>query len=113
MHELGFVIGSHTVTHLDCGAADKDTVRRELIESRDSLKQNLGLDEVIFAYPFGGRANMTIPVIQMVRELGYIGCLSAYGGYTSGRIDPYNIERVAINCNFSMLAFRSRLEGFC
>lgn len=113
MHQLGFVIGSHTVTHLDCGSANEDTVRRELIESGDSLKQNLGLDEVIFAYPFGGRSNMTVPVLQMVREVGYVGCLSAYGGYISGRINPYNIERVAIDCNFSMLAFRARLEGCC
>lgn len=113
MHELGFVIGSHSVTHLDCGRADEDTVRRELIQSRDCLKANLGLEEVIFAYPFGGRSNMTAQVLQIVRELGYVGCLSAYGGYTSGRIDPYNIERVGIDCNFSMLALRARLEGFC
>ena len=112
MHDFGFLIGSHTVTHLNCGEANEDLVRRELIESRDDLRQNLGLDEVIFAYPFGGRSNMTASVLGMVRELGYAGCLSAYGGYIGGRIDPYNIERMGIECNFSMLAFRARLEGF-
>lgn len=113
MHDLGFVIGSHTVTHLDCGSADLETVRRELIQSRDSLRQTLGLEEVIFAYPFGGRANMTAAVLQMVKELGYVGCLSAYGGYTAGRIDPYNVERASIGCNHTMLAFRANLEGYC
>jgi peptidoglycan/xylan/chitin deacetylase (PgdA/CDA1 family)/folate-dependent phosphoribosylglycinamide formyltransferase PurN len=112
MRDLGFVVGSHTVTHLDCGSADLDTVRRELIESRDALKQNLGLDEVIFAYPFGGRSNMNAAALRLVRELGYAGCLSAYGGHIGGQIDPYNVERVGIGSNFTMLAFRAALEGF-
>ena len=43
-------------------------MRRELIESRDVLRQNLGLNEVIFAYPFGGRSNMTASVLQVVRR---------------------------------------------
>jgi peptidoglycan/xylan/chitin deacetylase (PgdA/CDA1 family) len=111
MRDLGFVIGSHTVTHLDCGSADMDTVRRELIESRDTLKRNLGLDEVFFAYPFGGRLNMTPPVLQMVKEQGYTGCLSAYGGFIRGPIDSYNVVRTGIGANYTMLAFRAALEG--
>jgi len=112
MRDLGFVIGSHTVTHLDCGSAGLDTVRRELIESRDTLKRNLSLDEVFFAYPFGGRANMNPAVLQMVKELGYAGCLSAYGGCIRGPVDSYNIERPGIGANYTMLAFRAALEGF-
>jgi len=112
MRDFGFVIGSHTVTHLDCGSADMETVRRELVESRDTLKRNLDLDEVFFAYPFGGRANMSSAVLQMVKELGYAGCLSAYGGFIRGPIDSYNIERTGIGANHAMLAFRAGLEGF-
>jgi len=112
MRDLGFVIGSHTVTHLDCGGAGLDSVRRELVESRDMLKRHLGLQEVFFAYPFGGRANMTPMALQMVKELGYAGCLSAYGGFIRGPIDPYNIVRPGIGANHTMLAFRAALEGF-
>ena len=112
MRDLGFVIGSHTVTHLDCGSASMDAVRRELVESRDILKRILGLDEVFFAYPFGGRENMNPAVLQMVKEVGYAGCLSAYGGCVRGPIDPYNIERPGIGANHTMLAFRAVLEGF-
>jgi peptidoglycan/xylan/chitin deacetylase (PgdA/CDA1 family) len=89
-----------------------DTVRSELNESRDMLKRNLGLDEVFFAYPFGGRANMNPVVLQMVKELGYVGCLSAYGGFTGGPVDSYNIKRSSIGASYTMLAFRAALEGF-
>ena len=30
MRGLGFVIGSHAATHIDCGSADLEVVRREL-----------------------------------------------------------------------------------
>lgn len=112
MHALGFVIGSHTVTHLDCGSADLGAVRRELIESRDALRRNLGLDEVIFAYPFGGRANMNAAALQLVKETGYAGCLSAYGGFIGGQVDPYNVVRAGMASNHTALAFRAALEGF-
>ena len=112
MRDLGFVVGSHSVTHLDCGSADIRAVRSELIESRDTLRRALGLDEVFFAYPFGGRANMNPAALKVVQESGYAGCLSAYGGFIGGVVDPYNIPRAGIGANHTMLAFRSALEGF-
>lgn len=112
MKELGFVIGSHSVTHLDCGQADLNTVRGELIQSRNALQERLGINELIFAYPFGGRQNMTPAALQVVKDVGYVGCLSAYGRYAKGPIDPYNVERTGIDHNFTLWAFRARLEGF-
>ena len=112
MHALGFLVGSHTVSHLDCGSADPSAVRRELIESRDALRGNLGLSEILFAYPFGGRANMNPAALQLVKESGYAGCLSAYGGVIRGPVDSYNVVRTGIGANHTTLAFRAALEGF-
>lgn len=111
MRDLGFLIGSHTVTHIDCGSVDLNTVRCELSESRDTLKEKLGLDEIFFAYPFGGREHMNPTVLQVVKELGYAGCLSAYGGFIPGPVDAYNVVRSGIGANHTMLAFRAALEG--
>ena len=113
MKEMGFTIGSHTVTHLNCAQADLDTVRRELIESRDTLYEQLGLEEQIFAYPFGGRSDIKPEAMALIKEAGYIGCLSAYGGCIESDVDLYDIPRTAVSCGFAMNAFRARLEGFC
>jgi peptidoglycan/xylan/chitin deacetylase (PgdA/CDA1 family) len=113
MHSAGFTIGSHSVSHLDCGAASLDQVRSELRESRAALASRLGLDEVIFAYPFGGRENMTPQALEIVRAEGYAGCLSAYGGRNDGPIDPFNVRRIGISHNFGEWPFRARLEGWC
>jgi len=112
MHALGFVIGSHTVNHIDCAKADEQMLAQELAMSADSLRTRLGLREIIFAYPFGGRNNMTSRALEMVKASGYRGCLSAYGGANCGPIDPFNVLRVGIDHRFSMPAFRARLEGF-
>ena len=94
------------------GALADHIVENELVESRNVLKQQLGLDEVVFAYPFGARSNMNPAALQLVRKAGYAGCLSAYGGCARGPIDPYNVERPGIGANHTMLAFRAALEGF-
>ncbi len=113
MHELGFTIGSHTVSHLNCAAASEDELRRELLESRDALRDNLGLKRVIFAYPFGKKNNMTPRALEIVREMGFCACLSAYGGYNqAGGIDPFNILRTGIDYKFSDRAFLATVEGW-
>jgi peptidoglycan/xylan/chitin deacetylase (PgdA/CDA1 family)/folate-dependent phosphoribosylglycinamide formyltransferase PurN len=112
MRDAGFTIGSHSVTHLDCGRADLEQVRTELRESKEVLAAKLGIDEPIFAYPYGGRQNMTPPALELVRGEGYLGCLSAYGGRNDGPIDPFDVRRVGINDNFTEWSFRARLEGW-
>jgi peptidoglycan/xylan/chitin deacetylase (PgdA/CDA1 family) len=112
MHAAGFTIGSHTVTHLDCGQAPLPTVRAELETSRQRLRDELGKERVIFAYPFGGRANMTPAALAVVREMDFDGCLSAYGGVNDGAIDRFNVKRVGVNYSYTRTSFRARLEGY-
>ena len=87
-------------------------MRQELVESRDTLRERLALGEIIFAYPFGDRSDMSRQALELVKDAGYVGCLSAYGGVISGDIDPYDVPRLGMSYNFNMFAFRSRLEGF-
>ncbi len=112
MHDIGFTIGSHTVNHINCAKDDPQRVREEIVESKQVLEEKLGLDEVIFAYPFGKREDMNDEMRDYVRQVGYAGCLSAYGGINEDDIDPFNVLRMGIDYKFSPLAFRARLEGF-
>lgn len=105
MRAWGFDIGSHTVNHIDCAAEPEDVVRRELAESRATLQRELGLDEVVFAYPYGKRQNMTPQRLELVKQAGYKGCLSAYGGYNVGRIDPFNVLRTGCHWEHSDAVF--------
>jgi peptidoglycan/xylan/chitin deacetylase (PgdA/CDA1 family)/folate-dependent phosphoribosylglycinamide formyltransferase PurN len=112
MRDAGFTIGSHSVTHLDCGRADLEQVRSELRQSKKTLAERLGEEAPIFAYPYGRQDNMTPEALALVRDEGYVGCLSAYGGRNGAEIDPFNVRRVPINGEISEWAFRARLEGW-
>jgi peptidoglycan/xylan/chitin deacetylase (PgdA/CDA1 family) len=113
MKQLGFTIGSHTVNHVNCAKDDAEKVKQEIVESKQTLENKLGLkEEVIFAYPFGKKEDMNKEILEFVRETGYVGCTSAYGGHNGNEFDPFNILRGGIDSNFSILAFKSRLEGF-
>lgn len=111
MVSQGFVIGSHTVSHIDCATEADDIVEKELQESRDTLGQELGLKDVIFAYPYGGRSNMTETRLELVKRAGYRACLSAYGGVNVASVDEFNVLRSGIHWEFSIPAMMFKADG--
>ncbi len=112
MADLGFTIGSHTETHINCAKGDPDAVIKELHESKKTLTERLGLKEVLFAYPFGGRDDMNDRMLAEVKNAGYPCCFSAYGGINQGQINKFNILRMGVDFNFSDQALLARIEGF-
>jgi peptidoglycan/xylan/chitin deacetylase (PgdA/CDA1 family) len=97
MRDAGFAIGSHTVNHIDCAAVPEADYRRELEQSRDDLRRELGLERIIFSYPYGGHQHMTPTRLEMVKRAGYVGCVSAYGGSNIGAVDPFNVLRQGVH----------------
>jgi peptidoglycan/xylan/chitin deacetylase (PgdA/CDA1 family) len=105
MRDLGFMIGSHSVSHIDCGQEDERVVVDELAQSRDDLERELGIVDPVFAYPYGGRQHMTAQRLELVKAAGYTGCLSAYGGSNVGTVDRFNVLRLGIHWEFTDQAF--------
>jgi len=105
LHGDGFTIGSHSVSHIDCAREPEAIVVAELRDSRDRLREELGEEDIVFAYPYGGREHMTAERLERVKEAGYAGCLSAYGGSNVSRVDPWNVLRCGIHWAFSDRAF--------
>lgn len=113
MQDDGLDFGSHTVNHTNMGQTTSDQARTELVESRETLRNELGHKDFLFAYPFGGQLHITPQVIDMVRETGYMCCCSAYGGGANKQpLDKFNILRTGINYNFSLPALRARINGW-
>ncbi len=77
---MGFEVGSHTVTHPDLATLSAAEARRELVESRAALEGRLGRPVRWFAFPFGGRNNLTPESLDLAEQAGYEGSVTAYGG---------------------------------
>ncbi len=78
MHAAGMTIGSHTAQHCLLSIETVETVRSELIRSKQTLEGQLGIPVDHFAYPDG---RFTPAVIEAVKEAGY---KYAYGTCQSG-----------------------------
>jgi peptidoglycan/xylan/chitin deacetylase (PgdA/CDA1 family) len=96
----GFEIGCHSDSHLDLGTADPVTVRADLQMSKRKLEEQLGRPAQLFAYPFGGRENISEVSLRLVRETGFSCCLSAYGGANDATTSPFNLKRIVIARGF-------------
>jgi peptidoglycan/xylan/chitin deacetylase (PgdA/CDA1 family) len=68
MRRHGFVIGSHSHTHVSLPTESKETVAEELEGSKRTLEQALGEKVAHFAYPGG---QFTDAVVEAVDRAGY------------------------------------------
>ncbi|MEA2761336.1 MAG: hypothetical protein QOD47_620 [Gemmatimonadaceae bacterium] len=93
----GHDIGSHTQTHPDLGVIPKDEARREIAGGSTRLDSELAERSGLFAYPFGGRKNMSEENQAVVKDLGLRCCLSAYGGTVKPGDDPLRLKRITIS----------------
>lgn len=96
----GFEIGCHTASHIDLGTADDGTTRLELETSKRKLHEELGRPVLLFAYPFGGQKNMCERSLKLVREAGFICCLSCFGGVNTSKVSPFELKRIPIARGF-------------
>jgi peptidoglycan/xylan/chitin deacetylase (PgdA/CDA1 family) len=81
MADLGFEIGSHTLTHPNLAAIPFAQACQEIVESKKVIEDKVGRPVRWFAYPFGDRQHFHEDLLPVVAEAGYEGCLSAHGGF--------------------------------
>jgi peptidoglycan/xylan/chitin deacetylase (PgdA/CDA1 family) len=96
LYDQGFEVGAHTNEHVDLAARDPDTVRAELSRCRMKLEQALGAPPTLFAYPFGGRENISPVSLTLVREAGFECCLASFGGVNPPLADPFQLNRISV-----------------
>ncbi len=96
LHRQGFEIGNHTVTHLDMGTASPEQIREELALSQRKLTDELGVSPRLFAYPFGGRQQISASARRLVRDAGFECCVACHGGVNKGAFDPFELNRIGI-----------------
>jgi len=71
MHDAGYEIGSHGVTHRMLSKLPQDELERELRESRAALTRELGDAPVLLSYPVGGKRAFDERVMRAAQDAGY------------------------------------------
>jgi peptidoglycan/xylan/chitin deacetylase (PgdA/CDA1 family) len=111
MAAWGFEIGSHSHSHPDLGKATPEQARTEIFTSRSIIEDRLGQRCRWFAYPFGGRRHCRPECLPLIREAGYEGALSAFGGFVTPDSDDLMLPREAVPYFKSALHLEMHLSG--
>ena len=107
LHEAGFEIGSHTETHRPLIELPDEEARGELVRSRETLFEKLGVAPNLLAYP---RGFYYARHKRLARESGYWAACSVILGWRDlKRSDDYELKRMTVKGNESMLKFKVRL----
>jgi peptidoglycan/xylan/chitin deacetylase (PgdA/CDA1 family) len=112
MIAAGMTIGSHTHSHAVLSQLEPEQQRHDLSQSRLLLKQRLGVEADVLAYPVGAQSSISCQTEQSARDAGYRAAFSSYGGTNlPGSTQPYDIKRVGVGRQ-SATRFRVR-SGIC
>ena len=91
--EAGFNIESHTYSHKSMTEASDEDITKELVKSRQTIKEQLGIDSDFMAYPTG---TYNLHIAELVKEAGYKGAFTIKYDNVSRDSNVYALERVPV-----------------
>jgi len=97
LQRAGFEVGAHTQTHVDLGQVDAAEAREEILGARLTLERQIAARVDLFAYPYGGRHNITNANRAAVKAAGFRCCCSNFGGVNFPDTDPFDLLRIPIS----------------
>jgi peptidoglycan/xylan/chitin deacetylase (PgdA/CDA1 family) len=99
-------VGSHTVTHPDFDAIDADRARRELADSKATIRSRTGVEPDLFAYP-----RAVVGHEELVRA-HYRWALGGEGAKNvRDRLDAVRVQRTPVRRSDGVFFLKRRLSG--
>ena len=96
----GVTIGNHSAAHGQMWQADADANRADLLRAQRRLREELGVEATLFAYPYGewnGAAR------ALVADLGFIAAFGQHSGVVAAHTDRLNLPRFALNESYGAM----------
>lgn len=107
----GMDVGSHTDSHPILAHEGASGQIRELAEAARGLREGLGIDVPIVAYPNGTAADIDGDTVAAARAAGHeFGITTVWGPNRSGT-DPFLIRRLLVQPTGTLAALRWDLAG--
>lgn len=108
LSDLGFEIGSHSMSHSYITDLDDSKLWREVAASKQELERTIGRSVVHFSCP-GGRWDRRI--VEAARKAGYHSLATSRAKTNRSSGDPFALGRVAILRDTSLRSFQALAQG--
>lgn len=98
LHQAGWCIGAHTVTHPNLALTAPDEVRREIRDSRDAIAEALAAPVRHFCYPnTGGTLPYYGPALRgALAAHGFVSAVTSRPGAIMPGLDPFFLPRLGV-----------------
>ncbi|WP_415059623.1 polysaccharide deacetylase family protein [Congregibacter sp.] len=113
-HQLGFTIGSHTVSHPILAHLDSSEQKSELVRSKAIIEDKLNSEVNVVAFPVGGETSFSRTTVELAKQSGYEFAFSSIEKLNSwGSYNPHVMGRIGIDSgDIATLQYRlSRLSS--
>lgn len=101
----GIEIGAHTRTHPSMSDVNDPTeIVDEVITATRELEAVIEKPIRYFAFPFGKHENLNPVVFHLLKECGFLGVCSAFGGWNEIGGDAFHLQRIHGDPVFSRLS---------
>jgi peptidoglycan/xylan/chitin deacetylase (PgdA/CDA1 family) len=110
----GIDFGSHTVTHPQLSSLDASSVKSEIVNSKQTLEENMGGSVDSFAYPYAfpeENASFVRLVRETLIDAGYHQGVSTRIGTARAQEDCYFLRRLPMNSLDDRPLFDAKLQG--
>lgn len=114
LHEAGLHFGSHTMTHPELHRLPVESMKRELIESRAVLEDELHEPVTAFAHPYAFPSELTDYIARLrdaLDEAGYTRGVTTRVGRARGAHDPLLLPRIPVNSHDDVALFAAKVRG--
>lgn len=97
MHDDGFELGAHTVTHPILSGQSHDESQWEITESVRRIREEVpALADISFSYPNGQRADFTSAHEAAARDAGCFAALAGFWGANTDQQHLHQLRRVCL-----------------
>ncbi|TBL70120.1 polysaccharide deacetylase family protein [Paenibacillus thalictri] len=94
MHEAGWDIQPHGMTHPYLTSLSKSDQAYEILEAKKQIEDQLGTTADIFCYPYGAYNAKTLAILK---ENGFRFAFTIEQGKTKTNQDPLKLKRIFVN----------------
>ena len=111
MSRHGVSLGVHTIDHVILPRVSLEEARRQVLESKAKIEDEIGQEVTMFAYPSGTPADINDRTKRILVEAGYKGAVTTIPGANDRRSDIFALRRTAILGIDGWSAFVNRVAG--
>ena len=86
--------GAHTAEHVILDQVSLDVARKEILQSKESLEDRLGISPTLFAYPNG---HFTSGSQTLLREYGFKAAVTTRKGWFDSFVSMFEVPRIGIH----------------